>query len=110
MTQKHTPAPWKLGRNGKQSYRDISCADNFAIAQCFPYGNEEDLLIASANATLIAAAPELLEALDKICIAHAAWHSCMISGGDADAYSKCKLELDDSIYEAQAAIAKAAGK
>ncbi len=95
---KHTPAPWVLKGNCLIIHRaGTPAAIQIAILhEARP-----------SDAYLMAMAPELLEALDKICTAHAAWHSCMISGGDADAYSKCKLEIDDSIYEAQALIAKA---
>lgn len=62
----HTPGPWKMGRNGKQSYRNIESSDNILIATCWPYGNVEDLLIANANAQLISAAPELLQVVKEL--------------------------------------------
>lgn len=59
MTQsKHTPAPWYVKIAGKNWFvesegRQITCADEI---------DRED----TANANLIAAAPELLEALENI--------------------------------------------
>ena len=52
---KHTPGPWKLSRDGN----DIENADGAGV--CAMYADET----APANAALIAAAPDLLEALER---------------------------------------------
>lgn len=64
---KHTPAPWKnrtagdpTDKNGMQIYAG---KNNIATAH---YGAEIDTNAAVANARLIAAAPELLEALQNL--------------------------------------------
>jgi hypothetical protein len=58
---KHTPGPWKLVRQLGYNHVESTTSDrNFIVASC-PLNSEED----HANANLIAAAPELLEALDK---------------------------------------------
>lgn len=62
MTQiKHTPGPWQVNETNKPSMLSISKPDiEWAIASlyCDPMSEEME-----ANATLIAAAPQLLEKL-----------------------------------------------
>lgn len=86
---KHTPGPWR--RNGHTSIeskdRWIASTDSGGVK-----GFSEDV----ANAHLIAAAPELLEAL-KAALPHLQWAN--IHG------SRC----DEQIAQTQAAIAKAEG-
>jgi hypothetical protein len=56
---KHTPGPWVINRNQTDCGEDkisIEAADEYFIAQVDPGVSQE------ANASLIAAAPELLEA------------------------------------------------
>lgn len=58
---KHTPGPWKVGSvvNGIESYRiNIAGEDHHHVAKVSSRSDDE----IKANATLIAAAPELLEA------------------------------------------------
>jgi hypothetical protein len=56
---KHTPGPWKI--EAERAYIQIMPTDNVAICELGRRGNPAlDL----ANANLIAAAPELLEALE----------------------------------------------
>ena len=82
----HTPGPWST--IGKWVY-DVE--NPSPIAQCLrPYGEGA----ANANARLIAAAPEMLEALELVVQAHEWW-----SGGFSP-------ELMDPV---RAAIAKAKG-
>ena len=62
MNTKHTPAPWTVNPKAKTNIRH----GNLTIANCSSThdGSREEEEI--ANAKLIAAAPELLEALEKI--------------------------------------------
>ncbi len=87
---KHTPAPWKL-----EGTTTICNADQtVGIAHISTYSTEPSE--AEANARLIAAAPELLEALQKIVAIHMESHNPMQARGD--------------MHEAaRAAIAKAEG-
>ena len=80
----HTPGPWHVA-NGCQ----IRSAKD-QIAKAWMMRNGEGL----ANARLIAAAPELLEALEEI-----------VSAADGDGWS----QLDADLRKARAAIAKAKG-
>ena len=97
MSAKHTPGPWEwYGPNllcgGKRQSEDIlNSADDRK-----PYGMHSALIehhwdgdVAKANARLIAAAPELLEALQDLC----------------DTLGECGMT-----EKARAAIAKAAGE
>ena len=60
---KHTPGPWTLG---KGKYR-VRTEDGTLVAECYTTGNymryPRDKVEQNANAHLIAAAPDLLEAL-----------------------------------------------
>ena len=63
---KHTPGPWVIRRGAS-----VADSDGFGVAACGGYYNSEidpaDLLkIQAANARLIAAAPDMLAALDEI--------------------------------------------
>lgn len=72
MTAKHTPGPWKMshgglpGDSGFSIASDSAEADNVKItAECWPCTivSEDHRQELFANGRLIAAAPELLEAL-----------------------------------------------
>ena len=83
MRTKHTPGPWKA--NGDPY---VSTADGKrSIAFCDTRNGKED----KANAQLISAAPDLLEALQFVMTAH----------GE---------QLDTAFAQAQDAIAKATGE
>lgn len=64
---KGIPGPWKFeaaghrGSDGPTGFRVLPAAMRYVIAELFDYGPEGE-----ANAALIAAAPELLEALQGI--------------------------------------------
>jgi hypothetical protein len=94
MSTQHTPGPWKVkaGTNAVLAGRKQICS-HVNAASALPVNILEDQEIAQANARLIAAAPDLLEALqDALC----ALECC---GKDYPAASKAK-----------AAIAKATGE
>jgi len=88
MTAKHTPGPWHLGKEGYyfQSVRDQN--EHITADVNITRSDGEG----GANARLIAAAPDLLAALDE-----------MVSKIDAD-----KLPVSCSL--ARAAIARARGE
>ncbi|MEX9843350.1 hypothetical protein AB7X06_19580 [Providencia rettgeri] len=102
MEFKHSPAPWVVEDNG--SYFDIKEKNGYSnlsdvCASQMMYDNKEHKKdgVAYANACLIAAAPELLEALIEL--TESAKEA--IDGlGD----------LSDAIDTAKAAIAKALGQ
>lgn len=58
----HTPGPWHTGGRGD---RIIYAADGYAVASATVFHNQHDGQL-EANARLIAAAPELLEAAIKV--------------------------------------------
>lgn len=63
MKTKHTPGPWSVNHTGKHpEYDFVYSANNDTVCQLFNV-NEEDFKNRKANAILIAAAPELLDAL-----------------------------------------------
>lgn len=102
MEIKHTPGPWLL--NGFYIYRDgatrIAAVSNWCISGADAFAETV------ANARLIAAAPELLEALIEV-TATLAWN----------AHGECRAIHDgpimpssQAIEVARAAIAKAKGE
>lgn len=62
MTHKHTPAPWRIDECpcGQENCKD------FNVNGWFCQGG----MVKKADARLIAAAPELLEALETVLLAH----------------------------------------
>lgn len=71
MKQQYTPGPWKIdriserGRFKDQMMVSGECWREFALVYVRLSGRTEDNAIGLANARLIAAAPDLLEALKK---------------------------------------------
>lgn len=93
----HTPGPW-FARKNTAGYYDISIGDadyspSFATAHHNPYA-QVDADALDANARLIAAAPEMLDALRQMVVN---------SKGDRKEYRDCHKK-------ALAAIAKAEGR
>jgi predicted RNase H-like HicB family nuclease len=68
MEHKHTPGPWAADDGSDNAYSIISeSVEGFAqgwIANTMPHGKTEEE--AKANATLLAAAPEMLKTLVEI--------------------------------------------
>jgi len=95
MSTKHTPGPWYL----EEHYLTVQVNDE----EVDFHGNPIKFIIArandTANARLIAAAPELLEALQTL----TKWAN--VAGCDREEGSI----LDNNIKAARAAIAKATG-
>lgn len=89
---KHTPGPWKVAKPRK-SYRDGKMMYGIVGPECVI--DYEDWGFTRANARLIAAAPELLDALNAM-LTH--------MGMDEDEWNKVTFN------QARAAIAKATGE
>jgi hypothetical protein len=64
MNTQHTPGPWQFGTSSEGSFykRNIAGADGYHVALTSSRDDSE----VDANARLIAAAPELLEALQTM--------------------------------------------
>ena len=91
--KKHTPGPWKTQPHISLDRLEIRDADGRRIAECamdFPMSAKTH----DANASLIAAAPELLEALQEI-----------VTAADGEGWS----QLDAGFTKARTAISKAIG-
>ena len=92
---KHTPGPWEIKYHPDPCYRYISGPEHIALAQVVWRVEEEDRSPdCEANAHLIAAAPELLEALEM-----------MLEMSEMGGFGKAAAE-----DVARAAIAKAKGE
>ena len=61
MSAKHTPGPWVFAWGGGHAL--VFDAKGGPTIAAVPYDDAPDAALAAANARLIAAAPELLEAL-----------------------------------------------
>ena len=68
---KHTPAPWSLGSPGDGEIGSVYCDNSLGSRIAIVYGPAQKFTIfpreeEEANARLIAAAPDLLEALEAM--------------------------------------------
>lgn len=110
----HTPGPWTIGREYTNSQDEILAADGRTIAIIWtrkaPFGATarpqfKDVPELQANARLIAAAPELLEAA-KIGLA-----ACIVWGGKCEAAGEHILAREAVIKSEQirAALVNATG-
>lgn len=100
---KHTPGPWHIqqGDDGEMLIKPIP---GQVVAVVEPQADKEE---EAANARLIAAAPELLEALMSILEYAPQMELCMASryGGESFTY----VNFRGYIADAEAAISKATG-
>ena len=95
METKHTPGPWKVFRTNAGELDSITTMNGLRVAGTVTfYGNNQG----EANARLIAAAPELLEAA-VACVNHVRGYHDTLSDGELEVLNLC-----------QAAIAKATGE
>ena len=93
---KHTPGPWRIGTAPPNGEQAIGTIRGMMVAVATTgVGMEKETL---ANARLIAAAPELLNALQGMLRDHKAVHGV----GD--------LEMQPALFQAHAAIDKATGR
>lgn len=90
---KHTPGPWRFGKNGDDVVADTSGGHNEDPASLRYYGGH---LIAESicarNRTLIAAAPKLLEALRETTDAL----ECLRRGHGVEVSSMCYPALNNA--------------
>jgi hypothetical protein len=110
---RHTPGPWKpdrkygLGRDGKWQDFKITGPDKRSICSCSPASKREGEQI-EANAHLIAAAPELLEALEKLT---PITKEILETIGTCDhSVGVCNCDLIMALEKSKTAIAKAKGE
>lgn len=94
MKTQHTPGPWHVGI--KQAEKIVYDSTGWAVANATVYHGENDAEQVKANARLIAAAPELLDALQTAAMA--------LIG-----YTHRNEIIENALDSARAAIAKATG-
>lgn len=102
----HTPGPWRAGRNDGYSLGIYAEGEQtFDLATVHNGGNDGEAI---ANARLIAAAPELLAAIQDALAAMEVGADALCSDPNHDVGAAAALEL--SKRHARAAIAKAEGR
>jgi len=94
MNTKHTPGPWKAAECGSIEFKDGFVGEAYDYNPGH-YGEKQEELPVMANARLMAAAPELLEALKKL-----AQHTRKVNGIYSPEYNKAiclvkKIEGDE---------------
>lgn len=102
---KHTPGPWSVRYDFVVQAQSFSDGRLVPVAQ--PYGVNTDGTDLFANARLISAAPELLEALARLEFAAQCRDNTM---GDPSRLIQVKAELASAARQARDAIAKATGE
>ena len=110
---KHTPGPWSVPHFADEN---STCACSYvysdsqrgfgAIATVQFGGEHESYETAKANANLIAAAPDLLDALEKVLAMGITFHSAIEENIDYDGI----VDFEAWGKEARAAIAKSRGE
>ena len=105
MEDKHTPGPWKANQGRDLAFRISTDKQVVATISSGPGKNAE------ANAHLIAAAPELLEALEHAEVALDAirYSFSITKGRPRDAFEEGGIGRD-SLEIARAVLAKAKGE
>jgi len=99
MSKTHAPGPWKITHSEVTGYR-VSDSTGWGVAVVLKDTNDE------ANARLIAAAPQMLEALEA-CAAY--WH-CKRSPGIPEHSELVSLSAEQAQKLIRAAMAAAKGE
>ena len=105
MSNKHTPGPWNVhGRDTRGLPHSLVAAETL-IAKVYSkcYGDVEQ---ETANAKLIAAAPDLLKALERIARPHDC--GCVPCTGSCTSQEALQITVDEMRDLAKAAIARSA--
>lgn len=100
---RRTPGPWILADEGKINNRAIVMVGNGRFRKQIIIRDPEEMNSPTADARLIASAPELLEA----CKAILNTYMRLANSGDAGNWDS---EADKEVIQAKLAIAKAEGK
>lgn len=119
MENKHTPGPWSIGQT-PHTYEEALVAKSGAVVSYAAWdgGSGCHLKIENpSDARLIAAAPDLLEALDALERQCVALYRAATPGGnygantaDSERNENAFADSDDIVLRARAAIAKARGE
>lgn len=96
----HTPGPWKINKTGSENFIGISADGHYSLADVWMIDDGVTREQMEANARLIAASPELLEAL-KTMVDAIRKYGCGFESGSGEFW------LGEE--KARAAIAKATG-
>lgn len=112
MSSKHTPGPWKWSGEythpcGKPAWTLLGRHGLYGILTC-DQGSAPQDLNDEANARLIAAAPDLLEALERIARPHDC--GCVPCTGQCRSQIALEIAVEEMQELARAAIAKATGE
>lgn len=103
MSSKHTPGPWAYQEDSDAYTHIVRGPGNRFICQLAQTTSAE----IEANARLIAAAPELLEALERIALPHDC--GCVPCTGQCRSQIALEIAVEEMQGLARAAIAKATG-
>jgi hypothetical protein len=101
---KHTPGPWAVCKAADRSKSHDIMGNGFHIAEMIPFDGQED----TANARLIASAPDLLAVL-RNAVENAEAGIEAANRGDSDCIEIMLAHLEWIRDEARAAIRKAEG-
>ena len=102
-----TAGPWTLDYDMLAGGHILVCTSDYGVAKVYDEeaGSHDTNM---ANARLIAAAPDLLAALEQLC-GNAEVCRFMIDTGEDEGKAICASALFDTIQQARAAIALATG-
>ena len=107
----HTPAPWTIHEYGEEDQPTLVIHQDSERRICFMAtpGSHGDPAIIEANAKLICAAPDLLEAAQLLEKAEHNRQFCdeCEDEGEPEACGKCSPSFDDARVKRRLAIAKA---
>lgn len=110
---RHTPGPWEIHEYGEDDAPTLVIHKDSATRVCFlaTPGSHGDPVRIEADALLIAAAPELLEAATLLEAAELAHANCEECDGEEvpECCEKCFPLFDDARVKRRLAISKATG-
>ncbi|HGE8471328.1 TPA: hypothetical protein ACGD7V_000870 [Serratia marcescens] len=92
---KGTPGPWVVDLYGVDARWNIDATNGDSVAITNQLARDNDWAIRDANTRLIAAAPELLDALQEL--VHADCHGVRNSSAQVKALNKAMLAIDKAL-------------
>ncbi len=100
----HTPGPWRIGLGYQPIFAyeipTVRTDGGGHVAYAFPISGSSDCIVAAANARLIAAAPELLDALEAMYALHTGEHGPDDhANAQTNALAKAELAIDKALVK-----------